>query len=422
MHYVKEFNINGIPTKQVACIELQGKPNAATEGSLGALGIDITSPSHDVYKCVAVNGATYTWELLSSGMSIISSTINSMGEATVQFSYDTLKTPNMYIVKSGDLILDKEGYLYQVASIYSTYCIATYCGTQIAKYGKSGVYMGDEEPTDPEIRVWVDPEGDSYPTVEYQHVANALKGRKSGATVSLTDVSPIGHTLDVRVSSKNLIPFPYKSLRGVLDKGSSDTHNGITYTVNDDGSVTMNGTATGTSIFYLSSSAYSWKIRPGKYVFDSVTNNSYYYSITLIDDVTGATTELNNRYEHNGRIIEIANESTISAYRIAIAQGNNVNNLTVYPQMEVGTAPTEYTPYVPDVSVVKVHQFGATEAEHTEHSVNADGTVDTVSSIYPNTTLVVDTSGAVIDVEYNRDINKAFAELYNALVSMGGNV
>lgn len=160
MHYVKEFNINGVATKQVACIELHGKPNAATEGYVGVLGVDVDSPTHDVYKCVAVNGSIYTWELLSSGLSIMSSSINGEGKISVQFAYDTLKTPPMYTVKKGDLILDTEGYLYQIDSIFSTYCVATYCGTQIAKYGKSGVYVGSEEPPHPDINVWIDPDGD----------------------------------------------------------------------------------------------------------------------------------------------------------------------------------------------------------------------------------------------------------------------
>ena len=67
MHYVEHFNINGVCTRQVACIKSNGRPNAATEGGVGTLCIDITSPTHDVYKCVAVNGSIYTWELLSSG-------------------------------------------------------------------------------------------------------------------------------------------------------------------------------------------------------------------------------------------------------------------------------------------------------------------------------------------------------------------
>ena len=74
-------------------------------------------------------------------------------------------------------------------------------------------------------------------------------------------------------------------------------------------------------------------------------------------------------------------------------------NLTVYGsttskatakiqiQIEVGTA-TEYEPYVEPVEVNK----------------------DEVRSLYPTTTLYSDTVGVKIDVEYNRDINKAFAD------------
>lgn len=188
MHYVKQFDINGVATKQVACIELRGKPNAATEGCVGVLGVDVDSPTHDVYKCVAVNGGIYTWELLSSGMSIISTSVESGGAETVQFPYVNLLTPTLYVVKKGDLVLDVEGYLYQIDTLDSTYCVAKYCGTQIAKYGKSaydlavkegfegseeewvislkgetgdsGVYVGSEEPTNPGVIVWVNPDGD----------------------------------------------------------------------------------------------------------------------------------------------------------------------------------------------------------------------------------------------------------------------
>ena len=91
MHYVKQFHINGVDTKQVACIELHGVPNAATEGAVGVLGMDITSPTHDVYKCVAVNGSVYTWELLSAGMSIMSATETGEGALSKVFPYTSLR-------------------------------------------------------------------------------------------------------------------------------------------------------------------------------------------------------------------------------------------------------------------------------------------------------------------------------------------
>ena len=131
MNYVKYFNINGVNTKQVACIELQGAPNAATEGAVGVLGMDITSPTHEVYRCVAVNGAVYTWELLSAGLSIISSNITGEGGLNKEFPYDTLRIPNGYLIKPGDLILDSEGYMYQVKSIGAESCQSEYSGTHL---------------------------------------------------------------------------------------------------------------------------------------------------------------------------------------------------------------------------------------------------------------------------------------------------
>ena len=135
MHYVKYFDINGVATKQVACIELQGAPNAATEGAVGVLGMDMLSPTHEVYKCVAVNGSVYTWELLATGMSILCATITREGALVTSFAYEDLKIPNNYLLKVGDLILDTDGYVYQVNAIGNVSCDALYCGTHLGGSG-----------------------------------------------------------------------------------------------------------------------------------------------------------------------------------------------------------------------------------------------------------------------------------------------
>lgn len=140
MHYVKHFNINGVDTKQVACIELQGAPNAATEGAIGVLGMDMTSPTHEVYRCVAVNGSVYTWELLSAGMSIINATITGEGGESKSFPYVKLNIPEKYLIKVGDLIIDSEGYLYRVNAIGAESCNTVYCGTHIG-----GIASGDKD-------------------------------------------------------------------------------------------------------------------------------------------------------------------------------------------------------------------------------------------------------------------------------------
>lgn len=131
--YVKHRDICGVKSKEIPCIELKGKPNTATVGAVGLLGIDTSSPTHEVYKCVAVNGSIYTWELLSSGMSTIATTMSGNGEDNVTFPYDTLKTPSGYVIKVGDLILDSKGYMYQIHSINVDHCVADYCDIAFLK-------------------------------------------------------------------------------------------------------------------------------------------------------------------------------------------------------------------------------------------------------------------------------------------------
>lgn len=74
-------------------------------------------------------------------------------------------------------------------------------------------------------------------------------------------------------------------------------------------------------------------------------------------------------------------------------------------QIEQGSTATEYEPY----------------KTPTEYTPAADGTVSDVKSLYPTTTLKTNTEGVIIEAEYSRDINKAFAELQQAILSMGGN-
>ena len=70
-------------------------------------------------------------------------------------------------------------------------------------------------------------------------------------------------------------------------------------------------------------------------------------------------------------------------------------------QIEINPSSTDYEPYIEPI------EYGQGEV---------------IKSIYPSTTLTTDTPGAIIEVDYNRDINKAFAELQQAIISLGGNV
>ena len=98
-------------------------------------------------------------------------------------------------------------------------------------------------------------------------------------------------------------------------------------------------------------------------------------------------------------------DKTLSYIKFGAAGGIKVNTSFKSVQVELNTEATAYEPY-----------------KSAEYTPNADGTVEGVTSLYPTATLTTDTAGAIIDCEYSRDINKAFAELQQAVISMGGNI
>lgn len=245
--------------------------------------------------------------------------------------------------------------------------------------------------------------GRGFATNEF---SNALKGAKLGEAVAMPDVSPIEHDLGVRVSSKslldvsavkllaqgkNLIHYPYYD--------TTKTTNGITFTDNGDGSITMNRTSSARTVFYLSKKDIPINETS---IFSGVSPNSgYIVEMKYID--AGGTTKYTND-SGSGRAFQKGD--TIQFIYIVIESGVTLNNVTIYPQLEIGPSATAYEPYI----------------EPVEYSVNADGSVSGLKSIFPCTTLMTDTEGALIECEYNRDINKAFAELQQAIISLGGNV
>ncbi len=83
-------------------------------------------------------------------------------------------------------------------------------------------------------------------SLEYlrSNTASVIRAEASGRVVAPNDISPFEHEVEVTVESENLIPFPYSD-------GMGKTINGITFTVLDDGGITISGKATADANFWL---------------------------------------------------------------------------------------------------------------------------------------------------------------------------
>lgn len=118
------------------------------------------------------------------------------------------------------------------------------------------------------------------------------------------------------------------------------TVNGVTFTVNEDGSVIVNGTATNVS--YIDVNTFPF-IKNNDYVLsgcpDGGSDNSY--KIYCINVASGAG--LTNDYGKGGAI-RVGTEQT-GTIRIRIASGYKADNLIFKPKLEKGTVSTSYSPY-----------------------------------------------------------------------------
>lgn len=159
-----------------------------------------------------------------------------------------------------------------------------------------------------------------------------LKGRTmvSGtpspdAPVTITGVKP----QTVAVTGKNLIP----------PKAASETINGVTCTVNADGSLTLNGTATGNCFFHCP----DMEIVSGIYTLSSGVKLPA--GITLILRKKDVNKQIMYVYAGSSSKTKPTGYSGKAFVYVAVSSGTTVTNLTLYPQLEVGSEATAYEPY-----------------------------------------------------------------------------
>lgn len=229
-------------------------------------------------------------------------------------------------------------------------------------------------------------------TIKINEVLTTLQIELGSTATSYTPYITDFSGVTLKRYGKNLLPYPYKNTN--IDY----TFNGINYKVKSDGTIVLNGTANEQSYFILGG---------------LVLNKGVYYLSGCPSGGQGPTYSIYFQYDNfsyykadygSGVKINI-NEKKNCAVAITIGKNTAVSNLIFKPMLEVGSKLTDFEERRTAVA----------------YTPAADGTVTGVTSLYPTTTLMTDTASVIINAEYNRDINKAFAELQQAILSMGGN-
>lgn len=127
------------------------------------------------------------------------------------------------------------------------------------------------------------------------------------------------------VATENLIPYPYTE--------TTKTANGVTFTVNSDGSITVNGTATSDADFML--------LRGPVQGY----SESYFLSGCPLggSDTTYYISENFTASKDTGNGVVLNNLPSDQVWRIVIKSGTTVNNLVFRPMLNAGTTAKPYS-------------------------------------------------------------------------------
>lgn len=239
-------------------------------------------------------------------------------------------------------------------------------------------------------------------------VANAIKGSVSGNPIVIDDVSPIEHTLDVKVSAnetvyvrgKNLIPFNNKAYNnGRYKAGQTYKMSGVNFAINEDGSVTLNGTSTSPVVIPLISCA-EYKTGIHTVTLSGTPDGTASKTCCLRLEKENATGAYGLEDYGNGKTVENVDLTGVSL-SIVVFSGATIDTTTFHPMLEFGDTASEFVSPV-DSSMAIADENGI-----------ANGLV----SIAKEMSIFTET-GTEIECTYNRDTNAVVGDIETALDSI----
>lgn len=238
-----------------------------------------------------------------------------------------------------------------------------------------------------------------------ENASNAFVGEKIGNQIEINDLTFSPNFCSISVESKNLVPTVYRSAK----RGDSVTIAGITFTVNEDGSVTLSGKNDGTdhsSFLFVNSQENPLILKKGTYIGSTGSD----LKITgLIKKTT--------KYVNFSSPYTIEEDTAFCQLYFGTMKGSKreFNGETVYPMLMRGTVCEDYVEPIEDGTDVLI----TSGIREINSKVGEDLSVQNVEngSVFqaqnPRVSLVA---------KYNRDINSVYEELKNAIISMGANI
>ena len=188
---------------------------------------------------------------------------------------------------------------------------------------------------------------------------------------------------EIVVSGKNLLTYPYNE--------TTKTVNGITFTDNGDGSIAVQGTATARSVFWLKHSVDNFVLPKNTPIYISAAKEQIPNVNIGCGRVNGTAWVTANTIPLTGAVVTFDYENFDRIdFNITVDPGSTID-VTLYPQLELGSTPTEYEPPITsqEVTITRcgknlLNVYIPTKREYvvnnTTFTINDDGSVTAVSA------------------------------------------
>lgn len=213
--------------------------------------------------------------------------------------------------------------------------------------------------------------------------------KQEGSSFGANDINSVTETVNsisddlADTVPYNLIPFPYYE--------SSHTDNGIDWVVNEDGSVTANGTASITATLIcrhrISHDSNALILKAGTYTFTGCpsggANTKYYANVARTNPTNGSFLAIGNDF--GSGVTFTLKEETHIYVGVSIVVGTTVENLTFKPMLVKGDTAKEFRKNFKSVYEMQQYLTGTLTAGETTLIISDDSiTEDSMIDIYTN--------------------------------------
>ena len=173
------------------------------------------------------------------------------------------------------------------------------------------------------------------------------------------------------VTGEQTVRIAMKNLWGGFESNFLKINRGISFINNANGSISVNGTADGTALSIVSAEAREQgriiSLKSGTYTISGAT------STVAIEVVNSNGTEIAETQGKTSISFTISTDAKVFV-RAKVNEGVTIDNVTIYPQLEFGSAATEYEPYQGQSNTINLSSIELTKiGDYQDRIYKADG-------------------------------------------------